>query len=247
MRQFLVVTILLMTASLCFAQAATPSMPQTSAPDASTPAANQMPPSPTEAPVTPSSPTGPTTPSVTFGNTSPSPAGATNATLGNQAGATNSTLQPTSSNGNTSQTTYTTPSVENTANPGASETSANPPSSSRNLMGGADSAWAISNNTMGVAEAARLARAARAAHKPRVFTNADIARLRGNAPASTGDNTAPVTNEQTMPASDVQEQEQNGATMPATPSPNTQAPPATQNPSTPKSPFNAKPSPKQPR
>jgi hypothetical protein len=115
-------------------------------------------------------------------------------------------------------------------------------------IGAADSAWAISTNTTGVAEAARLARAARATHKPRVFTNADIARLRGNAPVSVVGNTAPpVTNEQTMPASDVQEQEQNGATTPATPSPKTQAPPANQNPSTPKSPFRAKPSPNQPR
>src|SRR5262249_9802623 len=132
MRQFQVITILLITASLGFAQATTPATPsdatQTSAPDATTPAVNQMPPNPGEAPATPSSPTGPATPSVTFPNPVPNPAGASNATPGNQAGATNSTLQPTVSNGSASQTTYTMPSVGSSANPAASGNSVSPAS-----------------------------------------------------------------------------------------------------------------------
>src|SRR5262245_5224050 len=252
MRQFQVITILLITASMGFAQATSPATPsddtQTSAPDATTPEVNQMPPNPGEAPATPSSPTGPITPGATFPNPVPNPAGATNATTGNQAGATNSTLQPTVSNSGASQTTYTTPSVGNNANPATSGNSVNLASATRNLViGGSDSAWAITSNTLGVAEAARLARAARAGHKPRVFTNADLARLRGNAPVSVVGNTAaPVTNEQTMPASDVDEQV--GPTTPVVPNQGVQQP-ATQNPppGAPKSPFRAKPSPVQPR
>jgi hypothetical protein len=141
--------------------------------------------------------------------------------------------------------------IENIPNPTmlASSTTNNSQAGGRDLViGGSDSAWAISNNTMGVAEAARLARAARATHKPRVFTNDDIARLRGTAPVNVvGNNTAaPVTNEQTMPASDVQEQE--GPTTPAVPQPGVQQPTnQTPPPGEPKSPFRAKPSPVQPR
>ena len=217
--------------------------------DTSTQVPSQTYPNPDGTVTTPSAGPGPTTPIITLGTTSPSPAGATNATPGNQAGATNSTLQPTVTGGIAAQTVYTTPVLTNAPNPAlASASGSNPPAGRDLAIGAADSAWAISANTMGVAEAARLARAARAAHKPRVFTNADIARLRGNGPVSVVGNTAPpVTNEQTMPASDVQEPEQNGATTPATPAPNTQAPPANQNPSAPKSPFRPKPSPNQPK
>jgi hypothetical protein len=99
-----------------------------------------------------------------------------------------------------------------------------------------------------VAEASRQARSIRTGRKSRVFTNADIARLRGEAPVSVVGNAGnvPVTNERTMPASDVV-----GQPAPTTPlAPPAVQPPATQNPPAqqPKSPFAPKPSPQiQPR
>lgn len=198
--------------------------------------------------VTPTSPAGPTTPVITLGTSSPNPAGATAATPGNQAGATNSTLQQTVTGG-APQTVYTAPVITNMPKVSAlSEGGATEQVGPRNLiMGGPDSAWAISNETVSVAEAARKARALRASKKSRVFTNADIARLRSNDAVSVvGTPTTPVTNERTMPASDVPE-EQVGPTTPAVPNQNVQPPPPQQNPVAPKSPFRPKPSPTQPR
>ena len=212
---------------------------------ATTPAINQAPGSPM---ITPSTTTGPTTPIITLGTVSPSPTGATNATPGNQAGATNSTLQPTITGGAAPQTVFTTPVTENLPNSTESYFSAsNSPAGGRDLLfGSSDSAWSISGTTVSVAEAARQARAAKVAHKPRLFTNNDLARLRSNAPVSVVGNTstpetgAPVTNEQTMPASDVVAPSE--STTPATPQ---TSQPATQSPGAqaPKSPFRAKPSP----
>jgi hypothetical protein len=131
--------------------------------------------------VTPSSPTGPTTPIINLGTTSPSPVGATSATPGNQAGATNSTLQQTAPSGVAPQSTYTTPMVENMPNwtgvaPAASAN--NQTTTPRDLViGSSDSAWSISGGGVSVAAAARQYRAERAGRKPRMFTNADIARL----------------------------------------------------------------------
>ena len=211
---------------------------------ATTPGIYQAPDSPV---ITPST-TGPTTPIITLGTVSTSPAGATNATPGNQAGATNSTLQPTITDGVAPQTVFTTPVIENLPNSAGSYFSAgNSPAAGRDLLfGSSDSAWSISSSGVSVAEAARQARAAKVAHKPRLFTNNDLARLRSNAPVSVVGNTstpetgAPVTNEQTMPASDVVAPSE--STTPATPQ---TSQPATQSPGAqaPKSPFRAKPSP----
>jgi len=200
--------------------------------------------------VTPDALSGPTTPIITLGTVSPSPVGASNATPGNQAGATNSTLQPTITGGVAPQTVFTAPVIENMPNStfvdGSSLNASNSSPGGRDLVfGNTDSAWTISVTTASVAEAARQARAAKAAHKPRLFTNNDLARLRSNAPVSVVGNTsapeasAPVTNEQTMPASDVEAPSE--STTPATP----QTQPATQSPGAqpPKSPFRAKPSP----
>jgi hypothetical protein len=73
-------------------------------------------------------------------------------------------------------------------------------------FGGTDSAWSAPVNQQNLADAAREARQKVAKDRPRVFTNDDIARLR-RAAGEPG----LVTNEQTMPASDV-------------PAPNTSAP-----------------------
>lgn len=227
---------------------------QSTAPTSITPPANQPPLNTSTGGgiVTPNSPTGPTTPIVTLGTTSSNPAGASNATPGNQAGATNSTLQPTVGGGVASQSVFTTPVIENlpnSANFGTTSSASNFSPDNRDLaIGGSDSAWSISPSTLSVAEASRKARSVRAGRKSRVFTNADIARLRGEAPVSVVGNAGnvPVTNERTMPASDVVGQP--GPTTPLAP-PAVQ-PPATQNPPAqqPKSPFAPKPSPQiQPR
>jgi hypothetical protein len=194
--------------------------------------------------VTPSSPTGPTTPVINLGTTSPSPVGASNATPGNQAGATNSTLQPTAAPGVAPQSVYTTPMVENMPN----WTGVAPAASANNLttaprdllIGSSDSAWSISMETESVAAAARQYRAQRAGRKPRMFTNADIARLRDRGAVSIVGNMPPVTNEQTMPAADVEPEA--SPTTPAAPQQQMQAPDQTVPEGQPKSPFR-KPSP----
>ena len=125
-----------------------------------------------------------TTPEVNMSQPNPS-VGATNATTGNQAGASNSTLTPTA----------TMPQV-----PAAY--------ANQNLgMGGGSSAWEVGNSGESLAEASMQARMHKSKDHPRVFTNDDIARLRNNgnlpAGASNGVINAPVTNQNTMPASDV--------------------------------------------
>lgn len=194
--------------------------------------------------VTPTSPTGPTTPVINLGTTSPSPVGASNATPGNQAGATNSTLQRGAPEGVAPQSVYTTPLIGNMPNSSggfASATANNQATAPRDLLiGGSDSAWSISGEGESVAAAARQFRAQRASRKPRMFTNADIARLRDRGAVSVVGNPAPVTNEQTMPASDVEAE--SGPTTPTAPQPGMQAPNQTVPQGEPHSPFR-KPSP----
>jgi hypothetical protein len=234
MRRFPLIFVIMFMAAFAVAQT-TPSAPATT------------PTIPTDGTVvTPTSPTGPTTPIINLGTTSPSPVGATSATPGNQAGATNSTLQQTAPSGVAPQSTYTTPMVENMPNwtgvaPAASAN--NQTTTPRDLViGSSDSAWSISGGGVSVAAAARQYRAERAGRKPRMFTNADIARLRDRGAVSVVGNTQPpVTNEQTMPASDVETE--SGPTTPTAPQQQMQAPEQTVPAGQPKSPFNTKPSP----
>jgi hypothetical protein len=233
MRRFSLIFLMIFMAAFAVAQT-TPSAPATT------------PTTPTDGTVvTPSSPTGPTTPVINLGTTSPSPVGASNATPGNQAGATNSTIQPTAAPGVAPQSVYTTPMVQNMPNwttvaPAAGTTDQT--ITARDLLiGGSDSAWSISGGGVSVAAAARQYRAQRANHKPRMFTNADIARLSDRSAVSVVGNTPPpVTNEQTMPASDVETE--GGPTTPTAPQQQMQAPEQTVPAGQPKSPFR-KPSP----
>jgi hypothetical protein len=117
-----------------------------------------------------------TTPEVNLNNANPS-TGATSATNGQAAGASNSTISP---------TTPQVPAAYENANGG---------------LVGISSAWSVGSGGESVADAARQARVQRAKDHPRVFTNEDLARLSG-APL-TNNNGAVVTNQNTMPASDV--------------------------------------------
>ena len=237
MRRFSLILLITLTALTMLAQTQ-PSSGSTAAPATTTPM-------PTDGTVvTPTSPTGPTTPSITLGTTSSSPVGASNATPGNQAGATNSTLQQGAPAGVAPQSVYTTPMIGNMPNSSgsfASATANNQATAARDpLIGGSDSAWSISAADVNVAAVARQYRAQRASRKPRMFTNADIARLRDRGAVSVVGNTGPVTNEQTMPASDVEAE--SGPTTPTAPQPGMQAPNQTVPQGEPKSPFR-KPSP----
>lgn len=87
------------------------------------------------------------------------------------------------------------------------------------------SVWSMSANQESLADASRVAKQKLAQDHPRVFTNNDIARLREAAGepglARPGSRPGLVTNEQTMPASDV--------TAPNASSPNSQNSPGVQN------------------
>jgi hypothetical protein len=74
-----------------------------------------------------------------------------------------------------------------------------------------DSVWSLPENRESLAEAARAARQKLAKDRPRVFTNEDVDRLRLAAGEPPLGRPGMVTNERTMPASDV-------------PAPNTPAP-----------------------
>jgi len=96
------------------------------------------------------------------------------------------------------------------------------------------SVWSVSTNQESVADAAREARLRLAKDHPRVFTNDDIARLRiaaGEPPTAPA--TGVITNEQTMPASDVANQAANtrtsGSTQNNLPASNSTTPPANLN------------------
>ncbi len=74
-----------------------------------------------------------------------------------------------------------------------------------NFGGGLDSVYGMPTGQESLADAAREARQRLARDHPRVFTNDDIARLRhaaGEPPLGIAPSGRPVTNEQTMPASD---------------------------------------------
>lgn len=238
MRRFALIFLMIFMVALAAMAQAQPSGGSTTAPATTTPM-------PTDGTVvTPTSPTGPTTPSITLGTTSPSPVGASAATPGNQAGATNSTLPQGAPAGVAPQSVYTTPMIGNMPNSSgglASATANNQATAPRDLLiGGSDSAWSISAADVSVAAAARQYRAQRASRKPRMFTNADIARLRDRGAVSVVGNNPPVTNEQTMPASDIEAE--TGSTTPAAPQQQMQAPNQTVPPGEPHSPFR-KPSP----
>lgn len=117
-----------------------------------------------------------TTPEVNLNNANTS-VGATSATNGQMAGTSNSTNSPTM------------PQV-----PAAYE------NANASLVG-IGSAWSVGSKSESVADAARQARVQRAKDRPRVFTNEDLARLNG-APLS-NNNGAVITNQNTMPVSDV--------------------------------------------
>jgi len=117
-----------------------------------------------------------TTPEVNLNNANPS-AGAISATNGQAAGASNSTVSPTMPQ---------VPAAYQNANGG---------------LVGISSAWSVGSGSESVADAARQARVQRTKDHPRVFTNEDLARLSG-APLS-NNNGAVITNQNTMPASDV--------------------------------------------
>lgn len=229
MRRFSLILLMIFMAAFAVAQT-TPSAPATTPTDGTV--------------VTPSSPTGPTTPIINLETRSPSPVGASSATPGNQAGATNSTLQPTITGGVAPQTVFTTPVIENMPNPsilGSANVNAQDVGPRDLVIGGFDSAWSISGGGVSVAAAARQYRAQRANRKPRMFTNADIARLSDRSAVSVVGNTpAPVTNEQTMPASDVETEGE--PTTPTAPQQQVQPPEQTVPAGQPKSPFR-KPSP----
>lgn len=235
MRRFSLIFLMIFMVALAAMAQTQPSGGSTTAPATTTPM-------PTDGTVvTPTSPTGPTTPSITLGTTSPSPVGASAATAGNQAGATNSTLQQGAPAGVAPQSVYTTPMIGNSGGGLASATANDQATAPRDLLiGGSDSAWSIAGDTVSVAAAARQYRAQRASRKPRMFTNADIARLRDRGAVSVVGNNPPVTNEQTMPASDVEAE--SGPTTPAAPQQQMQAPNQTVPPGQPHSPFR-KPSP----
>jgi hypothetical protein len=151
--------------------------------------------------------------------------GASNATSGNSAGASNSTLLA----------------------PGNNPTMPQVPSAYNSFDLGAGSAMGSSGSGESLAQASRDAIARRQTDHPRVFTNEDIARLHGeaanNAPAGNG---APVTNQNTMPSSDVTAPQ--GATQPGVPPTysNPQATPQTAAPPAPiRSPFRPKSQPQQ--
>lgn len=235
MRRFSLILLMTFMVALAAMAQTQPTGGGTTAPAATTP----MPADGTV--VTPTSPTGPTTPSITLGTTSPSPVGASNATPGNQAGATNSTLPQGAPAGVTPQSVYTTPMIGNSGGGFASAAANDQATAPRDLLiGGSDSAWAISGDGGSVAVAARQYRAQRAGHKPRMFTNADIARLSGRGVSVVGNSPPPVTNEQTMPASDIEAE--SGPTTPTPPQPQPQTPNQALPQGQPKSPFN-KPSP----
>jgi hypothetical protein len=70
-------------------------------------------------------------------------------------------------------------------------------------FGGVDSVWSTPTNQQSLADASREARQKLAKDRPRVFTNDDIARLRQAAGEPPLPRPGLVTNEQTMPASDI--------------------------------------------
>jgi hypothetical protein len=166
-----------------------------------------------------------TTPSVSFGTPGAGTVGASNATMGNNAGASNSTLEP----NNAGATGATTPQVPAAYNAAAI---------SNVGLGGFSSAYTLgSDSGMSLAEASQRAKQKRASDHPRMITNDDIARLhqgeqnqRVNAGATQG---APVANQSTLPASDVN--------SPTTPQAN--PPQANQK----RSPFSPKAQPQQPQ
>lgn len=119
-----------------------------------------------------------TTPEVNLNNPS---VGASSTSGAGPAGASNSTLSP---------TTPQVPAAYGNANAG---------------LGSVSSAWSVGSESESVADAARQARVQRTKDHPRVFTNEDLARLSG-APL-TNNNGASVTNQNTMPASDVMQPE----------------------------------------
>lgn len=179
-----------------------------------------------------------TPPELHLGSTAPSPVGATNATSGNISGATNSTLNPTEAG----EQSGTTPQL-----PGGFNTSAY--SANNNSLSGIasfSSAWSTSTGQEDVAQAARenrmqLARMQKKGARPEIFTNASIAHLRqaaGEPPAGVTAGGGPVTNQSTMPSSDIMPNDNAsptnaGASNGQTPDSGT----------TPHSPFRSKPSP----
>ena len=188
---------------------------------------------------TPSAPTTPLvvrTPEVNLSNVQLS-AGASNATAGNQAGATNATAnnQAGAANSTSEPAAATTPEVP---------TSYNASSGVRSYGPTTDSAWQISSEGQDLASASRDARMHLAKDHPRVYNNEDIARFHNNG-AATGNgnmntNAGPVTNQSTMPASDVmpsQNTSQPASQMQQSPQaqqPNTMPPPPVRSPFRPK-------------
>jgi|SRR5579859_265511 len=118
------------------------------------------------------------------------------------------------------------------------EEPASPPTTAQTLGIGnftaTGSVWSVSTNQESVADAAREARLRLAKDHPRVFTNDDIARLRiaaGEPPTAPA--TGMITNEQTMPASDVANQaadtRTSGGTQNNLPASNSTTPPTNLN------------------
>jgi hypothetical protein len=162
-----------------------------------------------------------TPPTITYANTAPAPAGATNATPGNRSGAVTATL-----------------------NPDASELVGTPVASGVSIMdfgpSGSSSAWSGSGQSL--TQAAAQARVHMAKDHPRLYTNADIARLNQEQNGFGNQNAAPVTNQNTMPASDVQGNTMSNGAPAAQPQPV----PPNQNQQPKHSPFAVKPAPSQP-
>jgi hypothetical protein len=129
-----------------------------------------------------------TPPVITYAATAPAPAGATNATPGNRAGATSATLNPDAVFAmNGSPNTNTAGSMIDFGPSGLGSSSA-------------------MDNGQSLAQAAANARVHAAKDHPRLYTNNDIARLHNeqNGFGNQNANTSPVTNQSTMPGSDVQ-------------------------------------------